>query len=199
MQGQKPHTQELCLPSNLPVGELRRTVAEWLATPPEFVRLFGGVSGIHLFQCQPLLHQQLSGILLLPMGSNCCSPQPSPHPHPCLHVLLPPFCQGREFDSDCQTLADSRAGRQLIMSQINQKANNFSDRNAAAAQAAAAATEALMQQASSDMSPGCHIECLQHVDHATCAVHAMLYSWIHHLLPCLTCLRSRRCTAWRSP
>ena len=51
MQGQKPHTQELSLPSNLPVGELRRTVAEWLASPPQFVRLFGGVSGIHAFQC----------------------------------------------------------------------------------------------------------------------------------------------------
>ncbi|KAL4452636.1 hypothetical protein ABPG75_008298 [Micractinium tetrahymenae] len=41
-QGQKPLKQELRLPSNLPVGELRRTVADWLGKPPQFVRLLGG-------------------------------------------------------------------------------------------------------------------------------------------------------------
>ncbi|PSC74217.1 ubiquitin specific peptidase 24 isoform A [Micractinium conductrix] len=41
-QGQKPHKQELLLPSNLPVGELRRTVAAWLSKAPQFLRLIAG-------------------------------------------------------------------------------------------------------------------------------------------------------------
>ena len=49
------------------------------------------------------------------------------------------------------------------MTQLNPKANSFSNRDAAAAQVAAVATEALMEQASSGRSPGCHIPCLRHV------------------------------------
>lgn len=44
IQGHKQHKQELTLPANLPMGHLRRTVAEWLAKAPQFVRLLGGVS-----------------------------------------------------------------------------------------------------------------------------------------------------------
>jgi hypothetical protein len=42
-QGHKAYKQELVLPDNLPVGQLRRTVAEWLGRPPQYVRLLGGV------------------------------------------------------------------------------------------------------------------------------------------------------------
>jgi hypothetical protein len=41
-QGQKPIKQEIQQPGNLPVGHLRRTVAEWLGKPPQFVRLVAG-------------------------------------------------------------------------------------------------------------------------------------------------------------
>lgn len=44
LQGQRPAKQELELPANLPVGCLRRKVAEWLARPPQLLRLLGGVS-----------------------------------------------------------------------------------------------------------------------------------------------------------
>lgn len=42
MQGHKLKEQ-LSLPDNLPVGRLRRTVADWLAKAPQYVRLLGGV------------------------------------------------------------------------------------------------------------------------------------------------------------
>lgn len=44
MQGQKPIKQEIQQPGNLPVGFLRRTVAEWLGKQPQYVRLVAGVS-----------------------------------------------------------------------------------------------------------------------------------------------------------
>ncbi|KAL4854761.1 Ubiquitin carboxyl-terminal hydrolase 24 [Chlorella vulgaris] len=87
--------EQLSLPDNLPVGRLRRTVADWLAKAPQYVRLLGG---------------------------------------------------GREFDSDCPTLVDSRAAQQLIMAQINIKANHYSGRNVAEEVKARAAVEAVTQQ-----------------------------------------------------
>ena len=62
LQGQKAIKQEIQQPGNLPVGCLRRTVAEWLGKPPQFVRLVAGVSVLqHRVTCcwavcvQPLL------------------------------------------------------------------------------------------------------------------------------------------------
>lgn len=43
-QGQKAMKQELEVPSNQPVGHLRRIVADWLCKQPQYLRLLGGVS-----------------------------------------------------------------------------------------------------------------------------------------------------------
>lgn len=44
LQGQKPIKQDIQQPANLPVGFLRRLLAEWLGKAPQYVRLVAGVS-----------------------------------------------------------------------------------------------------------------------------------------------------------
>ena len=155
VQGQRPAKQELELPANLPVGCLRRKLAEWLNHPPQLLRLLAGVSAgarPGVGGCRPARHRsshQLGRVLPCTYGCPACAAAPASQPHTWRCPCPPPphlWRQGRELASDCATLGACRAVQQLVMCTLSEKPNDYSGPDAVAEAACPTAALAVLAQ-----------------------------------------------------